>query len=192
MTMLVLGLLIWAVVHMVPVAAPSVRAGLVEKSGELPFKGGFSLVILGSVALMVLGWRSIESPAFLYEPPSGLSFIALIMLIAAMVLIVAAQIKCNFKRSIRHPQLTGFTLWALAHLMVNGDMRTTVLFGGLALWAVVTMLLLNKRDGAYVKPDWQLPHNTIIAIAIGLVLFIGLVLGHEYFTGVALSTQGAA
>lgn len=191
MTLLVLGLIVWSFLHFLPVAAPSVRQGIVSKVGELPYKGGFALLILASVALIVFGWRSIDAPEVLYEPPAALSVVALLMLIIGFVLMVAARIKCNIKRTIRHPQLTGFTLWALAHLMVNGDVRTTVLFGALGLWSVLTMLLLNKRDGAFVKPEPQLPHNSIIALAIGFVVFIGLVLGHEYFTGVALSSQAA-
>jgi hypothetical protein len=45
----------------------------------------------------------------------------------------------------RHPQLTGVKTWALAHLLVNGDLPSFILFGGLLAWAVVEVILINRQ-----------------------------------------------
>ena len=48
---------------------------------------------------------------------------------------------------IRHPQLTAVKLWAVAHLLVNGDSASLLLFGGLLVWAVLEVVIINKQDG---------------------------------------------
>lgn len=187
MTMLILGVLLWSFAHMVPVAMPSVRASLQNKMGEMPYKGLFSLVVLVSVLLIVFGWRSIDSVTPLYDFYNIGIIPAFFMLLAGFVLMTAANFRNNFKRVVRHPQLAGFSLWALAHLLVNGDLRTTVLFGTMFVWSIASIVMLSKRDGAFVRPPKQLPHKGVMVFAIASVVFIGAVLGHVYITGVDLT-----
>ncbi|WP_028879088.1 NnrU family protein [Terasakiella pusilla] len=187
MAFLISGLLLWIVAHMVPVVAPDFRNAMVQKLGEWPYKGVFSLILFGSVGLMVVGWRSIESVTPLYDFYDLAAFPALIIVLIGFVLIAASILPSNFRRLIRHPQLTGFSLWAFAHLLLNGDLRTTVLFGGLLAWSLATMALLNKRDGTFAPPAKVLPHKGVMVAALGFVLFIGAVLGHEYLSGVNLN-----
>jgi len=189
MELLILGLVVWVVAHMIPVAAPALRGGLISKLGELPYKGIFALVILGSLALMAFGWRSIESVTPLYDFYDLAAFPGLLVILAGFVLIAASIVPSNFRRLVRHPQLVGFSMWAAAHLVMNGDVRTTILFGGLLAWALATIVLLNKRDGAFTPPAKQLPHKGVMVAAIGFVLFIGAVLGHEYLSGIDLSAR---
>jgi hypothetical protein len=42
--------------------------------------------------------------------------------------------------------LGGFKLWAFAHLLVNGDLASIILFGGLLAWAVVEVIVINKSE----------------------------------------------
>ncbi|WP_135079355.1 NnrU family protein [Terasakiella sp. SH-1] len=189
MEFLILGLVIWAGAHMVPVAAPDLRARLAERFGEMPYKGLFALVVLASVGLMVLGWRSIGPAQPLYDIYAIVAVPCLIMILLGFVLMAAAKIKSNFKRTIRHPQLTGFTLWSVAHVLMNGDVRGVLLFGGLSLWSVATIFLLNKRDGAFTPPAKELPHKGAIVVTVGFCVFIAAVLGHEYVSGIDLSTK---
>ncbi|SCA57912.1 NnrU [Candidatus Terasakiella magnetica] len=189
METIILGLWLWISAHMIPVVAPDMRARLVARLGEMPYKGLFALVVLASVGLMVLGWRSINTVTPLYDIYNIVAFPALAMILAGFVLMAAAKVKCNFQRVIRHPQLTGFSLWAIAHMLMNGDLHAVVLFGGLAAWSISTIFLLNKRDGAFIPPAKQLPHKGVIAAAIGFVIFIALVMGHEYFSGIDLTVK---
>jgi hypothetical protein len=48
--------------------------------------------------------------------------------------------------------LTGVTVWAIAHLLVNGDAASLVLFGWLGLWAVGSMAVINAREPAWARP----------------------------------------
>lgn len=45
----------------------------------------------------------------------------------------------------RHPILWGFLLWALGHLVANGDVASAVLFGGSALFALAGMAIMDAR-----------------------------------------------
>ena len=49
--------------------------------------------------------------------------------------------------------LTGVIVWSIAHLLVNGDTPSIVLFGGLAVWALAEMLIINRSDGAWIRPE---------------------------------------
>ena len=73
---------------------------------------------------------------------------------------------------IRHPQLAAVKLWALAHLLVNGDAASLILFGGLLVWAVLEVVMINSQDGKKLltKPRPSMPRE-FAAIAITLLLY---------------------
>ena len=77
-------------------------------------------------------------------------------------------------------------LWAIAHLLANGDSRSLTLFGGLGAWCIVMILLINRRDGAFVKP--QAPSWTVelVGIAIGLAVYALFIFLHPWIAGVPL------
>ena len=94
--------------------------------------------------------------------------------------------KTNIKRFIRHPQLTGVVVWAIAHLLANGDSRSVVLFGGLGVWAVIAIFTINNRDGEWERPEPVPAAKDITLVAIGAVLTAVVAYFHEYLSGVAL------
>ena len=175
MIWLILGVLLFAGIHLLP-AAPATRRKVVERLGVAALQGGcFHSRPLGGIALMVIGWRS-SVPSALYAPPGWGAAVAHPLVFAALVLFVASNLPTNLKRLIRHPQLTGVATWAGAHLLANGDSRSLVLFGGIGLWAVVEMGLLNRRDGAWQRPE-PLPLvaelKPLIGAAVGFaILFL--------------------
>ncbi|MBC7141595.1 MAG: hypothetical protein H5U18_05500, partial [Rhodobacteraceae bacterium] len=91
------------------------------------------------------------------------------------------------KARLRHPMLLSVILWAVAHLLVNGDLASIVLFGGLGGWAVVSILLINAQE-SWVPPAPGGLRSDAIGVAIALVLY-GLIagvhiwLGHNPFLG---------
>jgi uncharacterized membrane protein len=183
MAWLILGVLFFAGVHWLP-TAPATRARVVARLGAEPYKGLFSLGIVVGIALMVIGWRS-AVPNYLYAPPGWGVAVAIPLVFAALVFFVASRLPTNLKRVIRHPQLTGVAIWAGAHLLANGDTRSLALFGGLGLWAVVQMGLLNRRDGAWQRPE-SLPLVAELKPLIGAaVVFAVLFLAHPYIAGVS-------
>lgn len=184
MVWLLLGVLIWSFTHALRSGMPSLRRRMVDRLREDPYKGLFSLAIVASIALMVVGWRA-TTPHLVYSPPAWGRSAALVLMFAALVLFVASGVPTNIKRFIRHPQLTGVAVWALAHLLANGDDRGLVLFGGLGLWALVEMPLINRREGAWQRPQ-PLPAGAEIKPLVGgTVAYVVLILLHPYLFGVA-------
>ena len=93
--------------------------------------------------------------------------------------------KTNVKRFIRHPQLTGLVIWAAGHLLANGDNRSLVLFGMLGLWAIVEMMLISRREGAWARPDPMPLTGEIRPVVAGLVIFAAFLFAHPYLFGVS-------
>ena len=102
----------------------------------------------------------------------------------ALLLFAASGMTTNIKRVLRHPQLTGVATWGAAHLLANGDLRSLVLFGGLGLWAIVAMLCINRRDGAWQKPELQPMLGEWKPLAAAVAGFVVLYLLHPWIAGV--------
>lgn len=183
MEMMIAGLLLWSVVHLTPALAPGLRQSLIGRLGENGYKGVFALLVVLSVVLIVFGWRH-TIPTHVYLPPPAFKHAAMLLIVLAFILMGAAQYPTRIKRVIRHPQLAGFMTWAVAHLLLNGDSRSILMFGWLGTWALLEMILINRRDGAWVKPgapDWR---REFRGLAISMVIVVVVVFIHPYITGV--------
>ena len=185
MLLLILGLTLWSGVHFIPSIAPSYREQKIKQWGEFLYKGIFSLLLVASIILMVVGWKTI-TPSTFYIPLAWGKPITLIFLLMSCILFVAGRTPNNIKRFIRHPQLTGLCLFSLGHLFSNGDNRSIVLFVMLGTWAIAEIILINKREGAWIKPQ-PLPFKTeLLTLIIGIILFAALLFIHPYLSGIAL------
>ena len=184
MVWLYLGVFLFVVVHFVPGLAPKLRNSLIKRVGENPYKGIFSLALLTSIVLMVVGWRS-ATPTLAYLPPAWATPVASILMLISVMLFGAAHQPTRIKRYIRHPQLTGVAVWSGSHLLANGDSRSLVLFGGLGVWALIEMILINRREGAWQRPFGPALSVEIRGIVISAVIFFVLVYLHPYFAGVS-------
>lgn len=185
MSLLIAGVVLWSVAHLLKAAAPGLRDQIERKLGPGPYRGLFSLVIVGSLVLIVIGWRS-ALPQPVYLPPlAGGPVIAVIVLVG-LVLFFASQVSGNIKRLIRHPQMTGTVLWGVAHLLVNGDSRSLALFGGFTVWALLEIALINHRDGRREKPSPTAIRFDAIPLVIGSVVFAAVAYFHQALFGVAV------
>lgn len=186
------GVVLWSVAHLWPAVAPGARRGLVSAMGEVPYRGVFALLIAASVGLMVLGWRAAgpgdEPPPLGAGPAPRVAVYVLVF--AGLFLFAAAFLGSNLRRVVRHPQLAGFLLWAVAHLLANGDARSLVTFGGLGLWAAVEMLALNRRDGAQAPPEPLPATRELRPLAAAAAVFAVLFFAHPWVSGVALTAGG--
>jgi len=170
MTMLIAGVLAWSLVHLFPAILPRPRKALIAKLGNNGYRGIYSLLILASLVLIVFGWKA-AVPGTVYAPPLSGGPITSLLVLAGLVLFFSSRFASNIKRFLRHPQMTGTILWGVAHLLANGDSRSIVLFGGLTIWAVLEIVMINRRDGAWQKPAPTSLRNDIAPLAIGVVAF---------------------
>ena len=186
MTLLVLGLLLWIAIHLFPSVMPDARQKLMARLGEGPYKGLFALDLVIAIVLMVFGWRS-AAPDFVYAPIlGGMPLVTSLLVAIAFILMGAANVPTNIKRYLRHPMLTGVVIWGVAHLLANGDSRSVVLFGGLTIWAILAIVLINRRDGAWMKPEAVPVVKDVTLVVIGVVLTAVVAFFHEYLSGIPL------
>ena len=186
MALLILGVLLWSAVHFIPSLAPSTKQSMIGKMGENGYKGVFSLLMLSALGLIIFGWRSIEQPAYPYHLPIWSRHLGMLLVLVAFFLFASSGQATRINRIVRHPQLTGMITWAIAHLMMNGDSRSLVLFGGLGLWALLEIIFINRRDGEWVKPEpegWG--KEAKVAIICGVV-FGAVAFAHPWLSGVPI------
>lgn len=143
MTLLVLGVLLWSFAHFFKRLAPSLRDPMGDRG-----KGLVALALFAAVVLMVIGYRSAETN-FLWARPSWGGPVNNLLMVFAIYFVTPGPKKGAVFYGVRHPMLLGFLIWTVAHLLVNGDTASVVLFGGLGLWALITMRLINRAE-----PDW--------------------------------------
>ncbi|WP_435310716.1 NnrU family protein [Primorskyibacter sedentarius] len=170
MFLLILGVLLWVAAHFFKRAAPDLRASLGEKG-----KGMVALALFVSVVLMVFGYRMADGAVFWGRHPATVGINNLLVLVAIYMMSPAPK-KGKLLAGMRHPMLTGFALWAVAHLLVNGDMPSFILFGGLLVWAIAEIVVINRAE-----PDWTPPVPGPISkdfIFIGASIVLLLVIGY--------------
>ncbi|WP_296426940.1 NnrU family protein [Yoonia sp.] len=176
MTFLILGLILWSGIHFWKRLAPASR----EAAGDR----GKMIVTAGSVlglVLMIVGYRMADTTFYWGRSPA-MTGINNLLMILAFYLFAASGSKARITQYVRHPQLTAIVVWAVAHLLVNGDTASFVLFGGLLVWASSEMSLINRA-----VPEWTPAHDVPIrkeiSAVVATVVAFGVVAGVHGWLG---------
>jgi uncharacterized membrane protein len=190
MTILILGLIVFIGAHAFTMAREP-RARAIAQLGEGPYKGLYSLVSLVGLVLIVWGFGAYRAGGYtqVWNPPVWTRHLAVLLVWFAFVAFAAAYLPGRIRRALKHPMLAGLKIWALAHLLANGDLGSMLLFGALLAWAVVARISTKRRDevldhgGPVAAPaGWR---NDILAIAIGTAAYlVFLVWLHPLLIGV--------
>lgn len=183
MIILILGVVLWWVGHLFRRAAPDARARMGGAGRPV-----VAVLLVLSVLLMIWGYRSATGPVW-WGASAPLKGINNLLILIAFYLFAADGMKTRITRHLRHPQLTAVALWALAHLLVNGDLPSLVLFGGLLAWALAEIAVLNRTAPARTPPAGPFPARREVMAVVGAVvvmLVVGWVhalLGYNPFGG---------
>lgn len=188
MLFLLLGLSLWMAAHLFPCVATEQRATLIAQYGQGRYRLVFSALIATALALIIYGWRN-TTPIVVYIPPAELRHVGMLLVLIAFLLFGAAKAPTRLKRYIRHPQLASVIVWGAAHLMMNGDIRSLLLFAGLGAWAIVNIVLINRRDGARATVEVGSVGREVRWVAISVVLFVVVAFLHPYIAGVPALTH---
>jgi uncharacterized membrane protein len=188
MLQLILGLALFLGAHSVSIARPAWRARAIARVGEVPWTLGYATVSAVGLVLIVLGYGAarVTDPVLLYQPPTWLRHVSLLLMLPAFTLVLAAYLPGRIQRALKHPMLVGVLLWALAHLLANGTLADLMLFGGFLIWAVADLVSLNRRQAPAVPGAPPGRWNDLGAVVGGLALYVAfIVFLHRWLMGVA-------
>ncbi|MBL4627068.1 MAG: NnrU family protein [Roseicyclus sp.] len=176
-TLLIAGIALWCAAHLFKRLAPAPRARLGDRGKAL-----FAVLIVASVVLMVIGYRGAEGAIYWGRSPALVGITSLLMILAFYVYAVGGPKgdRIWLGTKLRHPQLVGFSLWAVAHLLVNGDAPSFVLFGGLLAWALGSVFLINAQDGPWTPPNRAPKRKELIYIIAALVVTAVVMVIHNW------------
>lgn len=181
MTLLILGLLLWWAAHLFKRAAPDARANLGDRG-----KGYVAIALGAALVLMVIGYRGAEFVP-VYTPLPGMGHANNTLMLISVFLFGVGGTKGTLYPKMRHPMLWGTVIWSVAHLLVNGDVASLVLFGGIGLWALVEMAVINRTPwqrpaaGRGIKGDAMNLVGTLVLF--GLIAAVHIWLGYNPFLG---------
>ena len=193
MLVLVLGLILFLGIHSARIVAPEGRMAFIEGRGEGAWKGLYTLASIVGLALLVWGYALYRGEADqAYVPPDWGRTLQLLLMPVALTLVVASQMPQGYiRRAVQHPMLWGVMLWAVLHLLGNGDWASVLLFGAFLVWAVADLVSCYRRPranphaaGAAAATAWW---PDVAAIVVGLALTVAFVsFLHEWLFGVAI------
>ena len=155
------------------VSGTRLRDGLVARLGEGPYRGMFALASVLGLVWMAYAYR--HAPAV---PTWGLVLgfrpAAYLLVLIAFIFVVIGlatpsptqvgmestltrgpDIARGMVRITRHPFLWGVALWALVHLLVNGDLASLVLFGSLLVLALAGTAVIDAKRRRGCGAGWM-------------------------------------
>ena len=190
MSLLILGLVLFLGIHTVPMMQ-GLRGGIRSAASPALYQVLLSLVSAVGLVLIVWGYGQMQGQGRLnpeiYTPPIWLRHVTLLLMWPAMILLVAAYVPSRIRTKAKHPMLAGIKLWALAHLLANGDLASLILVGSFLAWAVVDRISVKKR--AALGPLGAKTGGLVgdlIAVAGGTAVYLVLLLwAHKAPIGVS-------
>lgn len=188
MSYLALGLLLFLGTHSIRIVADGWRAEQLARMGENAWKGLYSLASALGLSLIVWGYGLARAePVVLWDPPGWTRHLASLLTLPAFILIAAAYVPgSRIKAAIGHPMVAGVKVWAIAHLLSNGNLADVLLFGTFLAWAVVDFSSARRRDraaGVVYRPGSAARDWMVVAAGAGVwALFAGFL--HLWLIGV--------
>ena len=211
MALISLAAAFWLGIH--PIVAGPLRVRFVAMLGERSFLGIFSLLSIVGVVWFVFAYHAAPWTP-LWPTVPALGYLAFVLVFLAFLLVTVGIGPMNptttrphrmidnklpvygITRVTRHPRLCGVSLWAIAHLLVNGNLAALIMFGALLVTAVNGMVSIDRKRRRGLDGFWdefaaqtsRLPFAAILAgrtrfeisdfrawqIALAGVLFAGV------------------
>ena len=186
MAILIAGIVVFLGVHTVTIMRAT-RARLMDRFGEGGYKGLYSLAAAVGLILIVWGFGSYRAGGYIpvWSPPVWTRHLAMPLVWLAFIALVAAYAPAGrIKGWLRHPMLVAVKIWALAHLLANGDLGSIILFGSLLAWAVWDRIAVKRRGDFGAPRVARFTKGDAIAVVGGSVAAAAMVLLHPILIGV--------
>ena len=206
------------------ISSTSLRPWLIQRLGTTLYLGLYSILALAAITWLAIAYGRADHISLWSSGSIQTWLILVIMLLACLLLVgalttpnptVAGQALIDEKidppsgvlRITRHPTMWAFALWALSHLLTNGDVASLILFGTIAVLAMVGTMLIDHRYRQRLGAVWttfdeqtsNLPFRAILAghqhlafseigwwrLALAIGLYVILLAIHPWLIGVS-------
>jgi uncharacterized membrane protein len=188
MYMLALGLVVLLGAHTLTTFRDA-RQRLVERIGPGGYKILFSLVSLIGLVLIVRGFSLYRAEGLVpvWTPPAALRAVTFVLMWLAFVALAGTVPARGWIRGrLRHPLLVAVKIWALAHLLANGDAGGMLLFGAFVVWGGYDRIALKRRGEAGAERVGAFTWADIGVLLAGTILYVGMLHLHPIVIGVSL------
>jgi uncharacterized membrane protein len=164
------------------------RDTLVARLGEGPYRGAFALASAIGLGWMIYAYKHAPT-VHLWDRPVGLQLIAFALVFIAFLFVViglatpsptqvgmesklatGTDIARGIVRVTRHPFLWGVALWALVHLIMNGDLASLILFGSLLFLALAGTVAIDAKRRRRFENGWAHFAQTTSSVPFAAIL----------------------
>ena len=177
MTYFIIGLGMFFGLHLYSaVRSRAAESDLRERLGYGPFMGGYSLVSLIGFGLIIYGFGASRGAGLLYSPPTWAQHLNLVLMVPALILLVASQVPAgHIKKITKHPMLLSVKIWALGHLLANGELNSVILFASFLAYAVFDRIMVKRRGDNGPGADIALnPTMDLVSVAVGVAAWAAI------------------
>ena len=173
MLILILGLIVFLGSHIFTMMRGA-RAAAIARLGQGPYRAVYSIVSTIGLILVIWGFGRYRANDWIdvWYPPVWTRHLALLLVWAAFICLACAYLPGRIRTALKHPMLAGIKIWALAHLLANGDLGSILMFGSILAWAVLARINMKRRQDEVVDHGGPLAppsgwRNDILAIVLG-------------------------
>ncbi len=149
------------------------RAGMVRQFGQGGFLGIYSLISLVAFSGAVIAFGKASSSPQLWDGQAVVPWVlASVLTLVASALFLASlagnpalagtdvaglstRLPHGAFKVTRHPMMSAFTLWGVAHILVAPNARTLILAGGMIALAVIGSRGQDAKKVALHGQDWR-------------------------------------
>jgi uncharacterized membrane protein len=197
MLSLLLGAIFFAGIHL-GVAGTAWRDRAVAALGEGVYRVAFSIASLIGIIWLVMAYKYAPD-VITWGIPEWWKPIAILLMLPAFLLAVIGLVTPNptvvgeegrvtrppegIVRVTRHPFLIGVGLWAVVHLIANGDVASFIFFGALAITAFAGTVSIDAKRRRALGPAWQ-----SFAVQTSIIPFAAIAAGRTRFNASEIGT----
>ena len=189
MALLILGIVLFLGIHLIRVVAPGLRTSLIASLGESGWKIAYSVASIVTLVILIYGFGQARDMTPIWSPPFWMSHITILLMLFAMICLVASLLPAgHIAARTKHPMVLSVKIWALAHLLSNGDGAAILLFAAFLAWGVILRISLKRRERAgeiTLRPFVSAKYD-LYAIIIGVIVWALIIWKlHAWIIGVS-------
>ncbi|MFK0162317.1 NnrU family protein [Rhizobium sp. NPDC090279] len=189
MALLILGIVLFLGLHLIRVVAPGLRASLIASLGDSGWKIAYSIASIVALIVLIYGFGQARDMTPIWSPPFWMSHITILLMLFAMICLTASLLPAgHIAVRTKHPMVLSVKIWALAHLLSNGDGAAMLLFAAFLAWGVILRISLKRREraGEITLRPFVSGKYDLYAIIIGIVVWALIIWKlHAWIIGVS-------